>query len=106
VTIGDGTSGTTFINADNVQDLYFASLTSNGVFRWAKQIPITGTNAADNPIFKSIVCDDYNHLYVGGGLLDKATIDGVDYTSSGYGDIILVKANTLDGSSVGVRKGG
>ncbi|MGD9976914.1 MAG: T9SS type A sorting domain-containing protein [Bacteroidales bacterium] len=106
VTIGDGTTGTNFTNADNVQDLYLASLTSSGIFRWAKQIPITGTNEADNPIFKSIVCDNYNYIYVGGGLLDKATIDGADYTSTGKGDIILIKANTADGSAEWVRKGG
>ncbi|HPS05716.1 MAG TPA: hypothetical protein PLE97_10245, partial [Tenuifilaceae bacterium] len=53
-----------------------------------------------------IACDEQNNLYVGGALAGTLTVDGIDYTSAGNGDIILMKAHPTDGSAIWVRKGG
>ncbi|HOG73225.1 MAG TPA: SBBP repeat-containing protein, partial [Tenuifilaceae bacterium] len=101
-TVGDGTTGDSYTNPDSKNDLFLANYTTNGVYRWSKQIP--GNN--DNNIFRSIACDEQNNLYVGGALAGTLTVDGIDYTSAGNGDIILMKAHPTDGSAIWVRKGG
>ncbi len=101
-TIGDGTNGDTYTNADANRDLFLASFTPAGVYRWSKQIP--GTN--NNALFRAIAVDETNSLYAGGCLAGTLTIDGTPYTSVGSGDIILLKANPANGSAIWVRKGG
>ncbi|MGE0077760.1 MAG: T9SS type A sorting domain-containing protein [Bacteroidales bacterium] len=101
-TVGDGTTGDTYTNADANADLFLASYTSSGSKIWSKQI---ATNNNSN-ILRAIACNGDNDLYVGGALFGTVTIDGINYTSSGSGDIIYFKASSLDGSSEWVRKGG
>ena len=101
-TVGDGSTGDSYTNPDSKNDLFLASYTTSGTYRWSKQIP--GNN--DNNIFRSIACDEQNNLYVGGALAGTLTVDGIDYTSIGSGDIILMKARPTDGSAIWVRKGG
>ncbi|HON71456.1 MAG TPA: hypothetical protein PL153_10370, partial [Tenuifilum sp.] len=101
-TVGDGTNGQTYTNADSNRDLFTASFTPAGVYRWSKQIP--GNN--NSSLFRAIAVDETNNLYVGGALSGTLTIDGTPYTSAGSGDIILVKASPTDGSAIWVRKGG
>ena len=101
-TVGDGTNGQTYTNADSNRDLFTASFTPAGVYRWSKQIP--GNN--NSSLFRAIAVDETNNLYLGGALSGTLTIDGTPYTSAGSGDIILVKASPTDGSAIWVRKGG
>jgi len=91
-----------FTNADAYRDLFLASYTPSGTFRWARQIP--GTN--NSSLFRAIAVDETNYLYAGGALAGTLTIDGTPYSSGGSGDIILMKASPTDGSALWVRKGG
>lgn len=100
--VGDGTLSTTYHNSDQNSDLYLASYTPTGTYRWSKQIPSNGFDS----IFRAITCDDNNNIYVGGALIGTMTIDGNPYTSAGSGDIILLKASPTDGTAEWVRKGG
>ncbi|MEJ5317934.1 MAG: hypothetical protein WHS63_13065, partial [Tenuifilum sp.] len=101
-TVGDGTNGQNYTNADSNRDLFTASFTPAGVYRWSKQIP--GNN--NSSLFRAIAVDETNSLYVGGALAGTLTLDGTPYTSAGSGDIILVKASPTDGTTIWVRKGG
>ncbi|MEW5846491.1 MAG: hypothetical protein AB1777_09555, partial [Bacteroidota bacterium] len=101
-TVGDGTNGQSYTNADSNRDLFLASFTPSGNYRWSRQIP--GNN--NSALFRAIAVDETNNLFVGGALGGTLTIDGTPYTSAGSGDIILVKASTIDGSAIWVRKGG
>ncbi|HRC94234.1 MAG TPA: SBBP repeat-containing protein, partial [Tenuifilaceae bacterium] len=49
-TVGDGSTGDSYTNPDSKNDLFLASYTTSGTYRWSKQIP--GNN--DNNIFRSI----------------------------------------------------
>ncbi|MBP7169649.1 MAG: hypothetical protein KBA42_05115, partial [Bacteroidales bacterium] len=101
-TVGDGTNEQSYTNADSNRDLFLASFTPSGIYRWSRQIP--GNN--NSALFRAIAVDETNNLYVGGVLGGTLTIDGTPYTSAGSGDIILVKASPTDGSAIWVRKGG
>ena len=101
-TVSDGTNGQNYTNADGNRDLFLASFTPSGTYRWSRQIP--GNN--NSSLLRSIAVDETNNLYVGGALAGTLTIDGTPYTSAGSGDIILVKARPNDGSAIWVRKGG
>ncbi|MCB9000949.1 MAG: T9SS type A sorting domain-containing protein [Bacteroidales bacterium] len=101
-TVGDGSNGDIYTNTDGITDLFLACYQSNGTYSWSEQIP--GDN--DKSIFRAITVDNSNNVYVGGALLGTLTIGGTSYTSSGNGDIILVKASSVDGSVIWVRKGG
>jgi len=101
-TIGDGTNEQSYTNADGNRDLFLASFTPSGMYRWSRQIP----GNSNTSLFRAIAVDETNNLYVGGALGSTLTIDGSPYTSVGAGDIILVKASPTDGSAIWVRKGG
>ncbi|MDI3527883.1 MAG: large repetitive protein [Tenuifilum sp.] len=101
-TIGDGTNQDIYTNADANLDLFLASFTPTGTYRWSKQVP--GDN--NSSLIRSISVDESNNLYFGGALVGTLTFDGIPYTSSGSGDIILGKASPTDGYTLWIRKGG
>jgi len=74
-------------------DGFFAKYNSNGQYQWAKNIGGSDFDAANR-----IVAADNGDVYVAGGFIGTADMNGSDIgtneiTSAGFGDVFLVKYN-------------
>ncbi|MBN1987786.1 MAG: hypothetical protein JW783_00130, partial [Bacteroidales bacterium] len=84
-------------------DPFIAKFDTTGDFYWVNKFTHTVSGAS---LIEGLAIGSSGNIYGGGALLGTLQINGTSYSSTGLGDMILVKLDALTGASTWVRKGG